>query len=100
MIVEGGWHWMAKIASGVPNFVPFCLIWGNDELKACEKERFISSEILKYIAFYKLGMLKDDTYFRVRGRYVKYWESILEMLLKPIPWQRSILLEGFWPSSN
>jgi len=91
---------MAITASGVPNFVPFCLIWGNDELKACEKERFISSEISKYVAFYKLGMLKDDTYFRVRGPYVKYWESILEMLLKPIPWQRSILLEGFWPSSN
>jgi len=34
------------------------------------------------------------------GPYVKYWENILELLLKPIPWQSSILLKGFWPFSN
>jgi hypothetical protein len=70
---------------GIPNLVPFHLIWGNDELKACEKERLISSEILKYIEFYKLGMSKDNSYSRVMGPYVKYWDSILELLLKPIP---------------
>jgi hypothetical protein len=38
MIVEGGWHWMAKTAGGVLNLVPFCS-WGNDELKASEKKK-------------------------------------------------------------
>ncbi len=45
-------------------------------------------------------MSKDDSYSRIMGPYVKYWESILEMILKLIPWQNSILLDGFWPSSN
>ncbi len=56
----------------VLNPIPFHLIWGNDELRACEKERFISSGILKYIEFWKLGMLKDDSYYRIMGIYVKY----------------------------
>jgi hypothetical protein len=34
---------------GVSNLVPFCPIWGNDELKAREKEKFINSRISKYI---------------------------------------------------
>jgi hypothetical protein len=61
------------------------VIWGNDELKACEKERFISSGISKYIGFWKLGMLKDDSYSKVICPYVKYWENILELLSRPIP---------------
>jgi hypothetical protein len=89
-----------KLWVGVSNLVPFHLIWGNDKLKACEKERFISSEISKYIKFKKLGMFKDNSYSKVMGHYVKYWEKILELLLKPIPRQSSILLEGLWPSSN
>jgi hypothetical protein len=36
-----------KLLAGVSNPIPFCPIWRNDELKACEKERFISSRILK-----------------------------------------------------
>jgi hypothetical protein len=55
---------------------------------------------LKYIKIWKLGMSKDDSYSKVMGPYVKYWESILELLLKPIPWQSIILLEDFWPSNN
>ncbi len=64
MIVEGGWHWMAKTTGGVLNHVPIHHfpkilnhihfpknLWGNDELKVGEKESFISNEILKYIAF-------------------------------------------------
>ncbi len=100
------WLWMEdgtrqpKLWVGVSNLVPFHLIWGNDKLKACEKERFISSEISKYIKFKKLGMFKDNSYSKVMGHYVKYWEKILELLLKPIPRQSSILLEGLWPSSN
>jgi hypothetical protein len=70
----------------VLNPIPFCPIWGNDELKASEKERFISSEILKYTEFWKLGMSKDDLYFRVMSPYVKYWKNILELLSRPIPW--------------
>jgi hypothetical protein len=70
---------------GVSNRVPFRLIWGNDELRGGEKERFISNKILKYIEFWKLGMLKDNSYSRVMGPCVKYWENILELLSKPIP---------------
>jgi hypothetical protein len=71
---------------GVSNLVPFCLIWGDDELRVGEKERFISSEISKYIEFWKLGMSKDNFYSKIMGLYVKYWESILELLSRPIPW--------------
>ncbi len=89
-----------KLLAGVLNPLPFHLIWGNDDSRTCEKERFISSKISKYIEFWKLGMSKDDSYSRIMGPYVKYWENILELLLKPIPWQNSILLKGFWPFSN
>jgi len=64
-----GW---AKLLARVSNLVPFCLIWGIDELKASEKERFVNIGISKYTEFWKLGMLKDDSYFRIMGRYVKY----------------------------
>jgi hypothetical protein len=40
-----------KLPTWVLNPVPFCLIWGIDESRAGEKEKFISSEILKYIEF-------------------------------------------------
>jgi hypothetical protein len=45
-------------------------------------------------------MSKDDSYSRIMGPYVKYWESILELLTRPIPRQNSILLESFWYSCN
>jgi hypothetical protein len=32
--------------------------------------------------------------------YVDYWEDALLRLSKPLPIQRSTLLEGLWPSSN
>jgi hypothetical protein len=32
--------------------------------------------------------------------YVEYWEDILLYLSRPLPPQSTILLEGFWPSSN
>jgi hypothetical protein len=47
---EDGTRW-PKLLVGVSNLIPFCPIWGNDELRAGEKERFISSEISKYIEF-------------------------------------------------
>ncbi len=56
----------------VLHLVPFHPIWGIDELKASEKERFISSKISKYIEFWKLAMLKDDLHVRIMGLYVKY----------------------------
>ncbi len=40
-----------KLSTGVPNLVLICMIWGNDELKASEKERFINNGISKYIEF-------------------------------------------------
>jgi hypothetical protein len=61
-----------KLLTWVLNLVPFHPIWGIDELRASEKERFISSGILKYVEFWKLGMLKEDLYARVMGPYVKY----------------------------
>ncbi len=82
---EDGTRW-PKLPLGVLNIVPFRPIWENDELKADEKERFISNGISKYIEFWKLGMLKDNSYFKVMGLYVKYWENILELLSRPIPW--------------
>ncbi len=99
-IMERGCCMMSKLLAWVSNPIPFHSIWGIDELRSCEKERFISSEISKYVEFWKLGMSKDDSCARVMGPYVKYWESILELLSKPIPRQSFVLLEGFWPSSN
>ncbi len=32
--------------------------------------------------------------------YVDYWEDVLLHLSKPLPTQRSTLLEGFGPSNN
>ncbi len=75
---------MAKIVD-VSNLVPFCPIWGNDELRACEKEMFINKGISKYIVFWKLGMSKDDLYFKVIGPCVKYWENILELFSRHFP---------------
>jgi len=81
---EDGIRWL-KLLVGVLNPIPFRSIWGNDELKAGEKERFIKSKISKYIEFWKLGSWKDDAYYRIMGPYVKYWENILELLSRPIP---------------
>jgi hypothetical protein len=78
---EDGIGW-PKLLMGVLNLVPFCPIWGNDELRACQEEMFINRRISKYIEFWKLGMSKDDLYSRVMGPYVKYYESILELLLR------------------
>jgi hypothetical protein len=61
---EDGIGW-PKLLVGVLNLVPFCSVWENDELRVDEKERFISSGILKYNEFWKLGMLKDDSYSKV-----------------------------------
>jgi len=36
---------------GILNPVPFHPIWGNDELRAVEKERFINNDISKYVDF-------------------------------------------------
>jgi hypothetical protein len=69
--VEGGWDGIGrpKLPIGVSNLVPFCPIWGNDELRASEKERFISSGILKYIELWKIGMSKDNLYSKVMGSF-------------------------------
>ncbi len=51
----------AKLLAKVPNLVPFCPIWGNDEQGVGEEERFIGNKISKYIEFWKLGMSKDNS---------------------------------------
>jgi hypothetical protein len=68
---EDGTGW-PKLSMGVSNPISFRSIWGNYELKACEKEMFINIGISKYIEFWKLGMLKDDLYSRDTSLYVKY----------------------------
>jgi len=67
---KDGTRW-AKLLAGVSNLVPFRMIWGNDELRVSDKERFISSGILKYIEFWKLEMSKENSYSRVVGPYMK-----------------------------
>jgi len=62
---------MGKTTNGGFESYSILLIWGIGELRASEKERFISSKILKYIEFWKLGMSKDDSYSRMMGPYVK-----------------------------
>ncbi len=64
--------WRQKLLVEVSNLVPFHPIWGIDELRVGEKERFIRNKILKYIEFLKLGMSKDDSYYKVMGLYVKH----------------------------
>jgi hypothetical protein len=41
-------------------------------------------------------MSKDDSYVKVMGLYVKYWESVLKLLSKPIPQHSYVLLEFFY----
>ncbi len=89
-----------KLQSGVPNLVPFHCIWGNDASKSIEKEKFISNGISKYLEFWKLNIVRDEMYTKAMGTYIEYWEGILKCLLKPLPKQSPILLEGLWPSSN
>jgi hypothetical protein len=40
-----------KLLARVPNPISFHLIWGIDELRVSEKEKFISGESSKYIEF-------------------------------------------------
>jgi hypothetical protein len=89
-----------KFPSGIPKIVPFCLIWGNGVSKSVEKEKFINSGISMYLEFWKLNILKHEMYARVMKPYIQYWEGILKCLLKLIPQQSPILLEGFWPINN
>ncbi len=85
------WLWKKDVGwaklpwQGFRYLVPFRPIWGIDELRVGERERFISSRISKYVEFWKLGMSKDDLYVKVKGPYVKYFKNILELLSRPIP---------------
>jgi len=49
--VEKRWHKRGKPTVRVLNLVPFYMIWGIDELRVGEKERFISNMILEYLEF-------------------------------------------------
>jgi len=49
--VEKRWHKIGNPTVRVFNLVPFHVIWGIDEFRVGEKERFISNRILEYIEF-------------------------------------------------
>jgi hypothetical protein len=51
---EDGIGW-PKLLVGVPNPIPFCLIWGNDELKACEKKGSLVARFQNILSFRSLG---------------------------------------------
>jgi hypothetical protein len=53
-----------KFPSGISKLVPFFLL-GNDASKLLEKEKFISSGILKHLEFWKLNVLRDEMYAKV-----------------------------------
>ncbi len=69
-------------------------------MRLVEKEKFISAGLSKYVKFWKQGIEQSTTYAMNMSLYVDYWEDVLLHLSKPLPMQRSIPLEGFWPSNN
>jgi hypothetical protein len=77
-----------------PNLVLFHPIWGNDISKSLDKEKFITNGISKYLEIWKLNIVRDEMYTKAMGPYIEYWEGILNCLLKPLPKQSPILLEG------
>ncbi len=89
-----------KLPIGIPNPVPYCPIWGHDVVRSVEREKFINAGLSKYVEFWKQVIEESATYSMKMSLYVDYWEDILLHLSKPLLTQRSILLEGFWPSSN
>jgi hypothetical protein len=44
-----------KLPQGLPNPIPFHLIWGNDATKSIDKEIFVNGEHSKYVEFWKMG---------------------------------------------
>jgi hypothetical protein len=44
-----------KLPQGLPNPIPFHLIWGNDATKSIDKERNVNGELSKYVEFWKMG---------------------------------------------
>jgi hypothetical protein len=52
------------------------------------------------VEFWKQGIEGSAIYLMKMNPYVDYWEDVLLHLSKPLPAQRFISLEGFWPSSN
>ncbi len=79
----------------VPNPIPYRPIWGHDAMRLVEK-RFINVGLFKYVEFWKQGIEQNTTYAMKMNPYVDYWEDVLLQLSKPLPAQRSTLLEGFW----
>ncbi len=83
------WLWKSddeghpKLLNGVPKLVLFCPIWGNDIMKAMEKQIFNIARISNYLEFWNLNMPRDPKYIDLMKPYVEYWEGILEMLANP-----------------
>ncbi len=89
-----------KLLTKVPNLVPYCPSMGHDAVRFVEKEMFISARLSKYVELWKQGIEQSAPYAMKMSLNVDYWEDILLHLSKPLLAQRSIVLEGFWPSSD
>ncbi len=61
-----------KLPIGVPNRIPYCLIWGHDVVRSWEREKFISAGLSKYVEFWKQGIEQNTTYAMKMNPYVDY----------------------------
>jgi hypothetical protein len=83
-----------KLPTRVPSPILYHPICGNDALRSVEKENFISLGLSKYVDFWKVGIAQSSTYEMKMKPYVEYWEDILLHLSRPLPLQRTTLLDG------
>jgi hypothetical protein len=89
-----------KLSIRVPSHVLYHPMWGNDALRSVERENFINFRLSKYVDFWKVDIAQSSTYEMNMRPYVEYWEDVLLHLSRLLMLQSTILLEGFWPSSN
>jgi hypothetical protein len=64
-----------QLTREIPNFKAWVNGYLNNDLNVI---------VSKCIEFWKLGMSRDNSYCRVMGACVKYWENILELLSRSI----------------
>jgi hypothetical protein len=83
-----------KLPIGVQGFVLYHPIEGNDALRLVEKEKFISSRLLKYVNFWKVGIMQSSTYEMKMKSYVKYREKNLLHLSRPLSPQCTTFWRG------
>ncbi len=64
-------------------------------MRSVEKKKFINVKLFKCLEFWKQSIEQNATYVMKMNSYVDYWEDVLLYLSKPLPAQRSTLLEDF-----